>query len=81
MFNGEIRKLLIKVISSWQVIAATLVLVVYFYLIKYVAKVYHKKRPRRQAKRKAKPETANAAGGGAGDTVIDELGLEENTKK
>jgi hypothetical protein len=39
MFGSEIRKLLIQVISSWQVISATVVLVIYIFIVKHVARI------------------------------------------
>ena len=77
MFSGEIRKLLVKVISSWQVIAATSVLIVYFYLVTFVARSYRKKRPRKPPKPKAKAAAAETPEA----TVTDDLGLEESPKK
>ena len=44
MFSKELFGLLIKVITSWQVIAVTVVLVIYFTLVSYVARLY---RPRK----------------------------------
>jgi len=35
-----------SVIASWQVIAVTLVLIVYFFLVSYVARLYHPRRNR-----------------------------------
>ena len=45
MFSSEIRNLLIQVITSWQVLAVTGVLVVYVFLVNYVAKLYRHRRP------------------------------------
>jgi hypothetical protein len=45
MFSAEIKKLLVEVITSWQVIAVTVVLVIYVFLVNYVARIYHR-RPR-----------------------------------
>ena len=72
MFNAEVRKLLIEVISSWQVWVVTVVLVLYVFLVNYVARLYH--RPSGfgfPSRSKSKPEAA-AAG-----PEVDELGLEE----
>jgi flagellar biosynthesis/type III secretory pathway M-ring protein FliF/YscJ len=46
MFSDELKKMLIQVISSWQVLAVTGVLVVYIFLVNYVAKLYHRRRPK-----------------------------------
>ena len=76
MFNAEIRDLLLQVITSWQVLAVTVVIVIYFSLVSYVAKIYHH-RPRQpfrfKGKNKNKPEKA----GPAIVDETDELGLEE----
>jgi hypothetical protein len=45
MFSDELKSLLIKVITSWQVIVVTIVLVIYVFLVNYVARLYHRKRP------------------------------------
>ena len=62
MFTKELFRFLLKVISSWQVIAVTAALVVYFSLVSYVARLYH---PRRigfsldfRRKKKEKPAAA-----------------------
>jgi hypothetical protein len=44
MFSGELISLLKQVISSWQVIAVSGALVLYLFLVSYVARTY--KRPR-----------------------------------
>ena len=45
MFTKEMFGFLFKVITSWQIIVVTVVLVIYFSLVSYVARLYH--RPRR----------------------------------
>lgn len=40
----ELIDVIKKVISSWQVIAVTIVLVFYFMLVSYVARFYHQPR-------------------------------------
>jgi hypothetical protein len=78
MFSKEVFALLSEVISSWQVIAITVALVLYLNIVFYVARAYH--RPRRKLserikfKRKSKP----AAGEEAVTGSSDELGLEES---
>jgi ABC-type transport system involved in cytochrome bd biosynthesis fused ATPase/permease subunit len=52
MLNSEIRKLLLQVISSWQVLVVTGVLVFYILIVNNVARLYHRRRP--QAMPKAK---------------------------
>jgi hypothetical protein len=81
----EIRNLAMGVISSWQVITATVGVVLYLLLIFYVSDL--KRRPRspsvdsrskassrkaRKAAAESVPETSS--GGGSG---MDELGIEE----
>ena len=77
MFNAEVRKLLMEVVSSWQVWAVTVVLVLYVFLVNFVARLY--RRPSsfiRPSRSKSRPAAA-AAG-----PEVDELGLEnENTPK
>lgn len=76
MFSEEVRRLLIQVITSWQVLAVTVILIIYFCIVSYVARVYYR-RPRRPA----------AFSGGAEkseDFVTsesDDLGLEEQTSE
>ena len=74
MFGEEVRKLLVEVIRSWQVIAVTIALVIYVFIINYAARTHHPiRRPRKASKLKAKeviPETPAAS-------EPDELGLEE----
>jgi hypothetical protein len=58
MFSGELISLLKQVIISWQVIAVSVALVLYLFLVSYVARTY--KRPRdpslvRRAKKGASP--------------------------
>ena len=44
MFTKELFRFLLKIISSWQVIAVTVTLIVYFSLVSYVARLYHPRR-------------------------------------
>jgi len=48
MFSSEIKRLLIQVISSWQVIAVTVVLVIYISIVNYVARI-RSRSPRRSS--------------------------------
>ena len=45
MFSKEMMEYLFKVITSWQIIFVTIVLILYFSLVSYVARLYH--HPRR----------------------------------
>ncbi|MDR2133793.1 MAG: hypothetical protein LBP27_01705 [Treponema sp.] len=76
--------LLFGVITSWQVIAVTIVVVLYLFLVTYVGRLYH--RPRFISSlpskvKKKKEETTAAPPEGSGDEseqeTNDELGLEE----
>lgn len=60
MLSKELMDLLVQVISSWQVIFITVVLILYFFLVFYVARLYRKPRtpllfssPRTSVKKKA----------------------------
>ncbi|MDR0553736.1 MAG: hypothetical protein LBG76_02905 [Treponema sp.] len=41
MLSEELKSLLIQVITSWQVIAVTVVVFLYFLLVTYVARLYY----------------------------------------
>ena len=80
MFGEEIRKLLFQVITSWQVLAVTVLLVIYIFLVNYVANIYYRpNRPRTAQKTKKKADTAKtpAAVSPAPQQEEDELGLED----
>jgi len=80
MFNAEMRKLLIEVISSWQVLAVTVVLILYVFLVNSVARIYRRSRRSRESfMPKAKPDNLPppAPSETASDADDDELGLEE----
>jgi hypothetical protein len=44
LFSPELKSLLIQVITSWQVIVVTVVIILYFSLVSYVAKLYRSPR-------------------------------------
>jgi hypothetical protein len=52
MFSNGLMDLIPHVIKSWQVLAVTGVLILYIYLVNYVARIYH--RPRSVSKSKPK---------------------------
>jgi len=54
MFSGNLTALLLQVIKSWQVIAISVALVLYMFLVNYVARTY--RRPRSVSK--SKPQKA-----------------------
>jgi hypothetical protein len=67
MLSNELSSLLVQVITSWQVLAITGALVVYMYLVAYVARTYHRPRmatrlkPKKVKKEKsAAPTVANS---------------------
>jgi len=59
MFSNKLTELFFQVITSWQVIAVTIALVLFIYLVNYVARSYH--RPRFVSKSKPKKKKAAAA--------------------
>ena len=81
MFSSEVRRMLIQVISSWQVIAVTIVLIIYILIVKYVARIYNRGTrrsgnsnmpliPKDKKKKSEKPVHSET----------DDLGLEEEAK-
>jgi len=52
MFSKELTELLVQVITSWQVIAITIALIFFIYLVNYAARTYH--RPASVSKSKPK---------------------------
>jgi hypothetical protein len=80
MPEGGMFKLLIQLLSTWQVIAVTIAIVLYMSLINYVARTHHrpryvsKSKPKKakaaQAKKPEKKKTTEAE-------TNEELGLEE----
>jgi len=60
MFSDELSGLFIQVVKSWQVIAVTIILILYICLINYVARSYHRPRFVSQSKPK-KVKTAPPA--------------------
>ena len=74
MFGAEVRDMLLQVMTSWQVLAVTIVIILYIFLVNYVAQVYHH-RPRKKKQPKKKVEKSEE------EEIIDdndELGLEDN---
>jgi len=74
--------MLVQVITSWQVIAVTVVLVIYISVVNYVARLY--KRNARGSKISLAPKVKNKEKKAkTPDTppVTDELGAEEESKK
>jgi hypothetical protein len=84
MFSKELFRFLIQVITSWQIIVTACVLIIYFSLVSYVARLYHEPRSgfsfdstsqkaKKAKKEKPSPETAETIEG----SDSDDLGLEE----
>jgi len=76
--------LIIQILKSWQVIAVTIVLILYIKLVTYVAQSYRRPRSAKKAKfkirmKKAKPEpvTTGPEETAHGFDTNEELGLEE----
>jgi len=76
MFSGEIFELLKQVITSWQVIAVTIVIILYLNIVFYAARNYHRPRVKREKVKKQKSEPAPVMEDTESDSN-DELGLEE----
>jgi hypothetical protein len=80
----EFIAMLIKIITSWQVITVTAAVFLYFYLVSYVARLYRRPsfssmfsaKPRKK-KQKASPAEPEDAGGESGEDSGDDLGLED----
>jgi len=80
MFSNELTGLLIQVVQSWQVIAVTVVLVLYMFLVNYAARTHHrpsyvsKSKPKKSKKKEApaaQPDKKEAPP----KTADEELGL------
>jgi hypothetical protein len=79
VFSKEIFGFLAKVITSWEVIAVTVILILYFTLVFYVARLYHYSPGpsfNSKSKRAKKAEGAAKADIPQG-TEDDDLGIEE----
>ena len=72
MFSDEIKKMLVQVITSWQVIAVSAVIIIYIFMVNYVARLHH--RPRHPSMPKIKAETPETIDSQGSDT--EDLGLE-----
>ena len=72
--------LVIEIVKSWQVLAVTIALVIYIFLVNYVARTYHrphfvsKSRPKKpKGKAAPKPQTESGE-----EDSNEALGLEES---
>jgi hypothetical protein len=86
MLSKEMAALLIRVITAWQVIAVTVVFILYVFLVSYVARLYRRPRPismfssKPKAKKNKSPPPAVSENSEeeTGEVTDDELGLEES---
>ena len=80
MFTKEMFGFLLKVITSWQIIFITVILVIYFTLVTHVARIYHPRRSGFSFKPKPKKEKKKAAAVEAPESSEDDdddLGIEQ----
>ncbi|MDR2053271.1 MAG: hypothetical protein LBP80_07640 [Treponema sp.] len=71
----EIKEMLIQVITTWQVIAVSIVVILYFFLVSYVAKVYRRARPPGASKKK---KSKNAGSSAPAALEVEDTGPAEN---
>jgi hypothetical protein len=63
MFSGSLSELLFQVITSWQVIAVTIALVAFMFIVNHVARTYHSPRFASKSRpQKVKPAKAAKSG-------------------
>lgn len=79
MSSQEMRELIFKVITSWQVIAVTVVLVIYCFLINATARLNRQTKLKlpsipKKSNRVLPPKESSPK---EGDGDVDELGIEE----
>jgi hypothetical protein len=79
LLSDELKNLLVRVIASWQVLVVTGILIVYVFLVNYVARLYHRNRPFSRPGKKEK--AAGAEAGAVEPSASDDLGLEEKSDK
>jgi len=82
MFSNDFLELLKQLIKSWQVIAVTVALVIYIYIVSYVARSYHRPRVAKKITFKKAKKVKPVPSQGpeeteSGSNTNDELGLEE----
>ena len=79
MFNEEVRSLLAQVITSWQVLVVTVVLIIYVFLVNYVARTHHSGSRRISMPKIKKTKASKAAAPAAPEAASDDddLGLDE----
>jgi flagellar biosynthesis/type III secretory pathway M-ring protein FliF/YscJ len=75
VFSRELNRLIVQVLTSWQVIVVTLGLIIYFFIVFSAARLYRSARPRPPRERKPKKAKQTEEAEETGDT--DDLGLGE----
>jgi flagellar biosynthesis/type III secretory pathway M-ring protein FliF/YscJ len=75
MFNAELRSVLFEVISSWQVLVVSFVIILYIFLVNYVTR--KRKRPPPPPKPVKSKDSKKAAAANEVDEDDSELDLEE----
>ncbi|MDR0719459.1 MAG: hypothetical protein LBF78_07470 [Treponema sp.] len=76
MFSPELKSLIIQVITSWQVLVVTGVLIVYIFLVNYVGRLYRRGKPIPMPKPGSK-KAARESNAAPEPDADDQLGLEE----
>jgi len=83
MDKDTLIQIVLQVITSWQVIAITIAILLYIILVNHAAKSYHRPRTAKKVKVKKKKENKPEAAKSGSDDIIpendsnDDLGLEE----
>jgi hypothetical protein len=84
MFSSELWGLILQVLTSWQVIAVTVAVFFYFFLVNYTARLHHTRsisfssKPKKKKKEKEKAVSEQKEAEITEEDVNDELGLEES---
>ena len=73
--SKELLDLVIQVVKSWQVLAVTGALILYVFLVSYVARLHS--RPRQSFKKAKKIKAAPETDAAPEESPDDDLGLEE----
>jgi hypothetical protein len=77
VFSGDFFAIALQVIRSWQVIFISVAVVIYIFLVSYVAKMYNSHRSRTPTVKKGKAEAVVETVEDGDGSDNDELGLEE----
>jgi hypothetical protein len=83
MFSGNTIELFLQVIKSWQVLVITGALILYIFLVNYVARIYHsprfvsKSKPRKRRVKLKKADKSGENEAPVKDNSNEALGLEE----